>query len=182
MGKSAKRKGKMVSYLSLEQQVIRRSSYSACDCSRCGKSIMYGESSVEVLVGILDDYGFQLALDDDNELEFDPVYYHENCWLETYDDTSNSVKDVPTTTPANSILTCSVCGCGIPIDEQFCRLRRGMVARSVYCPNGEQADEFEANTGVSDILVLCLSCFHMAEINNESACEEDTGDEQEDDD
>lgn len=132
---------------------------------------------MEILVGNIGDNGFQVAMEH-GDLEFDPIYYHDECWMLTDEETAELFRDKPPCVDEESFLTCSMCGDGIRFDEQFGRVHPGMVVRSPFCPNGEQADDFEAHIDGRNTRVLCLSCLEATEINNGNEDDEEEEDEE----
>ena len=169
----------MVSYLAEENEIQITESCQVCP--RCGEIISFGEPADEMLVGALTDRGFELAMEND-ALEYDPGYYHHECWIETYQEVLAEAPEPPSHIPAESIMTCAICKNGIALGENFGRFQLGKIKRSRYCPDGEEAEEFEAAEGAFTRQVLCMCCMQVVDIadGNDDEQEEDKDDESDD--
>jgi len=132
------------------------------ECSRCGESIKTNELAQEMLVGKITDEGFLPSIEND-DLEYDPMYYHHECWLATMEEVMKmEPAKIPDASPDN--IPCAICGSNVGKNDKLGRYRSGTIECSKYFPNGNQAYEFKPDNNLNNIRLLCLPCIQAAEL------------------
>ena len=145
-------------------------------CNRCGKSIVFGELADEMLVGRITNAGYQVAVEE-GMLEYDPAYYHHECWAETFEEVKDLNPKPTADVTDDAFMVCAACGGGIAFNEPVGRYRLGVLARSMFRPNNEDAEDFVPQDGHQNIQVLCIHCVQAADIaDGNEICEDAAND------
>lgn len=99
------------------------------------------------------------VLDDDGDLEYEPLYFQWGCMEQLIDELKEFIEDrPPIPDEAHSILKCNHCHSGIRSMEKFCRIRCGELRAAARQPNNARISvEFY---DISSEEALCLSCLY----------------------
>ncbi len=133
-------------------------------CSFCEQELYVGSSIVVLtIVGppttVQGVQTFEV-LDDEGDYAYYPHHFHEDCWVELYNNCHSRTSDKkPVTHPGESV-ECDICQSSILGDEKFGKARLGELQISLRQPNGKSSLSLKR----TDSSNICLAC--IANINS----------------
>lgn len=135
-------------------------------CIDCGKAFPIGVgmhlATIKVAVGTKGDVEETDVTDDEGDLLYEPLFFHQKCLDTMSDGLHDVVVDEPPFESDDAILECDFCASGILALEVYCRIQFGEMRISPRRPAGQMLYQFDDTDRGSR--VMCISCMaHVSE-------------------
>lgn len=136
-------------------------------CGDCGEDLHFVDELFLIQVVYLNRVGetFEMYFveDEDGEFEYDPYFFHLECWEKNHETLGELVDETPAIIHPASIAVCSCCKSDILPWEVTGSIQFGELHRSQKTPNHEATLYFHVYG--SNPTFMCLSC--LIELNDQ---------------